>query len=58
MEAVPADAAESKQQYRLILEFSPGPARNHTRPPYGQVHVKTNHPNAAELTLFLKFLSL
>ena len=49
---------EAKKRYQLVIEFPAGRMLNRNIPPYSTVTVKTNHPKAPEMKLFLKFVSL
>jgi hypothetical protein len=58
LEAESDEAAEGKQRHRLVFEFPVDRPLNRSAPPFATLTVKTNHPDAPELKLFLKFLSL
>lgn len=51
-------AGPDRQRYRLVLEIPPGttPTASIT-PPFAKASIQTNHPDAQQVTFFLKFLS-
>jgi hypothetical protein len=52
------DEIGGENRYRLIIDFPEGRRMNHNAPPFAKLSVKTNHPVAPELEVFLKFVSL
>jgi hypothetical protein len=57
LESLADEESQGKKRYKLVFEFPPKPTNRNTAP-FGTVVVKTNHPDAPELKLFLKFASL
>jgi hypothetical protein len=58
LEPAGPEGAGDRQSYRISIEVPPGsPAVSRMRPDSGEIHVKTNHPDAPEIKLHAEFVS-